>query len=95
VATLNATIPSNLEAGQHTIRATGIAPDGSPLEVTTSITVTGSAAESGSGSGLAATGSNSGGMLRIGLVVLVLGGALIAFARRSASSSSDRQTESV
>ena len=92
VAVLTAKVPAGIEAGTHTIRATGIAPDGSPLNVTTTITVSGSAAGGGSGSGLANTGSNSGLLGVVGALAVVIGGLVLVASRRSSSA---RQTESV
>jgi len=92
VAVLTTKVPAGIEAGPHTIRATGIAPDGSPLNVTTTITVSGSAAGGDSGGGLANTGSNSGLFGVVGALAVVIGGLVLVASRRASSA---RQTESV
>ena len=94
VAVLTTKVPAGIEAGPHTIRATGIAPDGSPLNVTTTITVSGSAAggDGDDGNGLANTGSNSGLLGVVGALAVVIGGVALVASRRASSA---RQTESV
>jgi hexosaminidase len=92
VATLTTTLPANLSAGAHTIRAVGTDPSGAPLNVTTTITVAAAGATTTtttatSPTGLAATGSSSAGLVRIGVVIAVLGGLLLLAGKR--------QTESV
>ena len=92
VATLTTTLPANLSAGAHTIRAVGTDPSGAPLNVTTTITVAAAGATTtttaaASPTGLAATGSSSAGLVRIGVVIAVLGGLLLLAGKR--------QTESV
>jgi len=89
VATLTTTLPANLSAGAHTIRAVGVDPSGAPLNVTTSITVVAAAGATtttttaaASPTGLAATGSSSAGLVRIGVVIAVLGGLLLLAGKR-------------
>ena len=90
VATLTTTLPANLSAGAHTIRAVGVDPSGAPLNVTTSITVVAEAGATttttttaaASPTGLAATGSSSAGLVRIGVVIAVLGGLLLLAGKR-------------
>lgn len=92
VAVLTTKVPAGIGAGTHTIRATGVAPDGSPLNVTTTITVTGSAADGDADGGLANTGSNSGLFGLVGALAVVAGGLVLVASRRASSA---RQTESV
>ncbi len=89
VATLTTTLPANLSAGAHTIRAVGVDPSGAPLNVTTTITVAAAGATTtttttaaASPTGLAATGSSSAGLVRIGVVIAVLGGLLLLAGKR-------------
>ena len=91
VATLTTTLPANLSAGAHTIRAVGVDRSGAPLNVTTSITVVAAAGATtttttttaaASPTGLAATGSSSAGLVRIGVVIAVLGGLLLLAGKR-------------
>jgi len=90
VATLEATIPANATPGTHTITASGIAPDGSPLELSTSITVLADGAD-GAGAGAGAGGASgdlprTGGdaipIARIGAALLAVGGGLLFVTRR-------------
>ena len=93
VATLEATIPANATPGTHTIVASGIAPDGSPLELSTTITVLADGAD-GDGTGvggaggasgagdLPRTGDNSVPIARIGAALLAVGGGLLFITRR-------------
>lgn len=88
IATLEATIPTNATPGTHTIVASGIAPDGSPLEVSTTITVVADGADGAAVGGGAAggdlprTGSNSVPVARIGAALLAVGGGLLFVTRR-------------
>ncbi|MEX0768825.1 MAG: hypothetical protein WD029_10175, partial [Microthrixaceae bacterium] len=90
-ATLSTTLPSNLSAGAHTIRAIGTGPQGEPLNVTSSITVVAAGTAltvTATPTGLAATGSSSAGLLRIGVVVAVLGALLLLAGKRAGSTES-------
>jgi hypothetical protein len=92
VATLTTTLPANLSAGAHTIRAVGTDASGAPLNVTTAITVAAAGATTttttaaASPTGLAATGSSSAGLVRIGVVIAVLGGLLLLAGKRRTES---------
>jgi hypothetical protein len=92
VATLTTTLPANLSAGAHTIRAVGTDASGAPLNVTTTITVAAAGATTtttttaASPTGLAATGSSSAGLVRIGVVIAVLGGLLLLAGKRRTES---------
>lgn len=91
VATLTTTLPANLSAGAHTIRAVGTDASGAPLNVTTEITVAAAGASTttttaASPTGLAATGSSSAGLMRIGVVIAVLGGLLLLAGKRRTES---------
>ncbi|MCX6524663.1 MAG: hypothetical protein NTX58_07850 [Actinobacteria bacterium] len=91
VATLTTTLPANLPAGAHTIRAVGTDASGAPLNVTTTITVAAAGATTtttaaASPTGLAATGSSSAGLVRIGVVIAVLGGLLLLAGKRRTES---------
>lgn len=89
VATLEGTIPLNATPGTHTITASGVAADGSPLEVSTTVTVLddddGVEAPGGAGAaggGLPITGSESLPIARIGAALLAVGGGLLFITRR-------------
>lgn len=88
VATLEATIPANATPGTHTITASGIAPDGSPLELSTSITVLADGADGagagagGASGGLPRTGGDAIPIARIGAALLAVGGGLLFVTRR-------------
>jgi LPXTG-motif cell wall-anchored protein len=89
VATLEAQIPTTATPGEHTIVASGVAADGSPLEVSTSITVLADDAAAGAGAGaggaggdLPTTGSDSLPIARVGAALLAVGGGLLFVTRR-------------
>lgn len=78
-----------LEAGTHTITASGKAADGSARSVTTSVTVSACGATSGV---LPHTGGNTSSLLTIVAVALLVGAALVIATsrRRSSAVSSER-----
>ena len=86
------TIPSNTAEGTHTLEASGVDPDGNPLVVSQTITV--SSGESAEVLGtsvtptgaLPFTGSDVGRTFGIGLAAVVVGGAAVWGARRSRAS---------
>lgn len=93
IVTFEARIPSNASVGVHTIVASGIAPDGSPLEVSTTVTVLASddgtdEATAGFGTGgttrgsLPRTGGESLPMLRIAAALLAVGAGMVFVTRR-------------
>jgi hypothetical protein len=98
VATLTFTMP-DVAPGEHQLVASGVGPDGAPLQVATTITVLASAdaaADLGgtgqpSGSELARTGSDVDDALRFGAILLAVGGAILLGVRKR----SQRPTQAV
>lgn len=88
VATIEATIPLNATPGTHTITASGVAPDGSPLEVSTTVTVlaaddgVAAAGAGGIAGGLPRTGEEPLPLARIAAALLAVGGGLLFVTRR-------------
>lgn len=94
VSAQGVTIPAATPDGVHTITATGQAPDGSPLSISTDITVTAGGCVTGSGGGgsnpdtepsgsLPNTGSDSTtSLLQIGLALAAIGGIITAWAAK-------------
>ena len=91
------TLPAGLPAGEHTLVATGVGPDGETWTLTRSITAQGTAAGAGSGpaapstdaatgapstGGLAYTGAYVGVMAVGGVLTLVVGVVLVLLGRR-------------
>jgi len=96
IATLEVDVPADLAPGTYTITATGVAPDGSPLTVETTITVVADADDDGVadgddgvgaggvsvGGGLPRTGSDSVPLARVAAALVALGGGLLFITRR-------------
>lgn len=77
VATINTRIPANAAPGRHTVRASGINPQGQPLNVDLAITVR------GDGAPLPRTGaSNSVDLSRVGIAALAGGGLLVLASKK-------------
>lgn len=76
---LEVTIPEDMPAGQHTLKATGVTPDGAPLVLSVPITVGG---EVGDSQELARTGLNTAVALAVGLTLAALGGAALLVTRK-------------
>lgn len=76
---LEVTIPDDMPAGQHTLKATGVAPDGSPLVLSVPITVGG---EIGDTQELASTGLNTAAAVAVGMTLAALGGAALLATRK-------------
>lgn len=89
VATLTATIPANTPVGNHVVKASGIAPDGSPLTVSVPLVV---ATKVVNGvavvDDVARTGSsNALPLARTGVAAVAVGGLLVVIARKRRSGS--------
>lgn len=88
IATLEGTIPLDATPGTHTITASGVAPDGSPLELSTTVTVLAdddgveAPGAGGTSGGLPRTGGESVPIARIGAALLAVGGGLLFITRR-------------
>lgn len=97
VATLVATIPSNIAPGPHTIEATGIGMDGQPLTVTQQITVVAPGDGTGTGAGdLPRTGSDSTlPMTQIAIAAIAGGGLLVLLASKRRKADAPRETAGV
>lgn len=77
VATINTRIPANADPGRHTVRASGINPQGQPLNVDLAITIR------GGGGPLPRTGaSNSVDLSRVGVAALAGGGLLVLASKK-------------
>ncbi|HUQ40831.1 MAG TPA: hypothetical protein VM030_11825 [Acidimicrobiales bacterium] len=85
------TIPASTTPGNHTITATGVAPDGSPLTLSNAVTMLGAGGTTaggttgtsgGSSTGLARTGASIGLATLAGFVLVLLG---VTMVRRSRS----------
>lgn len=83
---LEVIIPGDIEAGIHSLKATGEAADGSgTLVLSATVHVT----EAGSGvTGLAFTGKSTGSLVRLAVALVVVGGILVAVVRRRSTASS-------
>ena len=93
-ATLTAPLPSGIEAGTHTVTASGIAADGTPVSTGTQGTVSPAAAAAANGSAapattaatgggsLARTGSDSSGLVKMGVLLVALGGGAVLITRK-------------
>jgi hypothetical protein len=95
VATITFDMPSDLAPGEYMLVASGVAPDGSPLEVTTTITVVAAGTEATADTSrrddpLARTGSDVQGLLRVGAVMLTLGAVLVLAVRKRSQSPTPR-----
>jgi hypothetical protein len=86
VAVLTFDVPPGLAPGAYTLTASGIAPDGSPLEVTTTLTVvaagTDATADTSRTDGLARTGTDVEDLLRVGAVLIAFGAVLVLAVRK-------------
>jgi hypothetical protein len=76
------TIPVDMPAGQHTLKATGVTPDGAPHVLSTPITV-GDAV--GDTEELAFTGLNTAAAAVVAVILMALGGAALLVTRRRAA----------
>ncbi|TWH75726.1 titin [Modestobacter roseus] len=75
-------VPATLAAGQHSLVASGTAPDGTERFMRMDVTVAAGAAGTPAGGGLAYTGASVAAPLGLGLVTLVGGGVLLLVSRR-------------
>ncbi len=76
---LAVTIPTDIPAGEHTLKATGVTQDGATRVLAMPITVAGSTTAAGE---LAFTGGRTIAALTVGLTLLALGGAVLFVTRR-------------
>ncbi len=76
---VDVTIPADMPTGQHTLKATGVTPDGAPHVLSTPITVGG---EVGDVEELAQTGLNTVVAAAVAMTLLLLGGAALLVTRR-------------
>jgi LPXTG-motif cell wall-anchored protein len=85
VVTTGATIPANTTPGEHTLTASGAAPDGSTLKVTCALTVGADEADDGAepSGALPRTGDDSSiPLAKLGLVLAAIGGVITAVAAK-------------
>jgi len=90
VATREFTLPTDFPLGHHEVEASGTMPDGSSASVSTGLEVV-AADATGSDPGdedLARTGSNSGALVRIAVLLVAGGAALLLAGRKRASRAS-------
>lgn len=73
-------IPIDMPAGQHTLKASGVTPDGAPQVLSTPITVAGDAV--GEVERLAFTGVNAAAAVAVAVTLMVLGGGALLVTRR-------------
>lgn len=87
VATLTATIPANTPLGNHTVKASGIAPDGSPLTVSVPLVVANRVVNGVAVfDDVARTGSsNALPLARAGVATVAAGALLVVIARKRRS----------
>jgi hypothetical protein len=89
-ATATLTIPTSLAPGTYTISCSGVDADGTAVEVASNVRVvdgTGGGGDGGGGSepgsdDLARTGSNSGALARVAVLLVAGGAALLLFGRK-------------
>lgn len=81
VATLSVTVPGDTAPGRHSLTATGTHGDGSPVSVSTAITVTEPGAAAAA-TGLPRTGDDSVPFGRIGAALFAVGAGLLIITRR-------------
>jgi LPXTG-motif cell wall-anchored protein len=83
VVTVDATIPADTPAGDHTLTAEGTAPDGSTLSLILALTVGGAGDGSDDGGSLPATGDDSSiPLAKLGLALAAVGGIITAVAAK-------------
>jgi hypothetical protein len=75
------TIPESIEAGAHTLSATGASPSGGTVTLSTAITV-----NKGSEAALAFTGSNTAALAGVAIAVIAVGALFVGVTRRRSAS---------
>jgi LPXTG-motif cell wall-anchored protein len=85
VATITAPLPGDIGAGPHSITSSGIGMNGQPLVLTTQTPVSQVAADNAArnaGLTLPRTGSDSSGLIKVGVLLLALGGGAVLISRK-------------
>jgi LPXTG-motif cell wall-anchored protein len=92
--TLTAPLPGNITPGTHTVTVSGIGANGQPLSLSTQVLVSAAAAANAArnagvapattapGSNLPRTGSDNSGLIRIGVLLVALGGGAVLVTRK-------------
>jgi LPXTG-motif cell wall-anchored protein len=94
-ATITANLPGDITAGTHTLTASGTRIAGQPLSVSTQVQVSAAAAAAAAaragvtpattatgGGSLARTGSDNSGLIKVGVLLVALGGGAVLVTRK-------------